>query len=303
MYQPGFAVYITLDSQPTDFQLRHAMTHPTPQTSSKVGFLSLPLLRDALLIVLIVVVAWKLLNADVNLDLATFSFTDFLALVLALFSVALSVAFYFKATEASNQFYDNTYRFTKEMSEILGRIEAGFGERLRHLDEGYTGMRDRLDKLPPYGGATHSDVKKEEEEIRKRESEQKAVIEDLARKAKLADHEKQALFANLAQKSEELEQARIELRQMQESRTRMSEDTPPRRTVLRYVAAKIKREIPDELLSEPVTSLKARKLFNDVRPNLHEAALNDMKKLDLLDPDGELTRDAMMMLRIELKRI
>ena len=250
-------------------------------------------------------VAWKFLNADVKLDLATFSFTDFLALVLALFSVALSVAFYFKATEASNQFYDNTYRFTKEMSEILGRIEAGFGERLRHLDEGYTGMRDRLDKMPPYGGATHSDVQKEEEEIRKREIEQKAVIEDLARKAKLADHEKRALFANLAQKSEELEQARIELRQMQESRTgaRRSEEIPPRRAVLRYVASKIKREVPDEVLTEPITSLQARKLFTDVRPNLHEEALNDMKKLDLLDADGELTRDAMMLLRIELKRI
>ena len=224
--------------------------------------------------------------------------------MLALFSVALSVAFYFKATEASNQFYDNTYRFTKEMSEILGRIEAGFGERLRHLDEGYTGMRDRLDKMPSYGGATHSDVKKEEEEIRKRESEQKAVIEDLARKAKLADHEKQALFANLAQKSEELEQARIELRQMQESRTRTSEEAPPRRSVvLRYVASMIKKELPEDYLTEPITSLKARKLFADIRPKLAEVALRDMEKLDLLDPDGELTRDAMMLLRIELKRI
>ena len=32
-----------------------------------------------------------------EVDLATFSFNDFLALILALFSVALSVAFYFKA--------------------------------------------------------------------------------------------------------------------------------------------------------------------------------------------------------------
>ena len=279
------------------------MTPQASQTSTKAGFLSLAVLRDALLIVLIVVVAWKLLTADVKLDLATFSFTDFLALVLALFSVALSVAFYFKATEASNQFYDNTYRFTKEMSEILGRIEAGFGERLRHLDEGYTGMRDRLDKLPHYGGATHSDVKKEEEEIRKREGEQKAVIEDLARKAKLADHEKQALFANLAQKSEELEQARIELRQMQESRTRTTEEAPPRRSVLRYVASKIKAELPDDQWGEPITSLKTRKLFIDVRPKLAEAALRDMEKLDLLDSNGDLTRDAMMLLRIELKRL
>ncbi|MCE2691491.1 MAG: hypothetical protein LW862_16990 [Rubrivivax sp.] len=245
------------------------------------------------------VVAWKLLNADLKIDLATFSFTDFLALVLALFSVALSVAFYFKATDASNQFYDNTYRFTKEMAEILGRIEAGFGERLRHLDEGYTGMLDRLDRLP-YNGATHSDVEREEEEIKKKESEQKAVIEELARKAKLAEHEKQELFENLALKSEELEQARIELRQMQESRPREAESH--RRSVLQYVARKIKRAAPLESLVEPMTGVRARKLFDNVKPHLAEAALKDMERLDLLGPDGGLTRDAMMMLRIELKR-
>lgn len=248
------------------------------------------------------VVAWKLLNADVRIDLAAFSFTDFLALVLALFSVALSVAFYFKATDASNQFYDNTYRFTKEMSEILGRIEAGFSERLRHLDEGYNGMRDRLDRMPQYTGATHSDVKQEEEEIKRKEGEQKALIEELAEKAKLAEHEKRALFSNLAQKSEELEQARTELRQMQESRREKSDTLPPRSSLLRYVAIKIKRLMPSEFGDEELTGAKTRRLFSDVKPDLPEAALKDMERLNLLDPDGELTRDGMMLLRMQLKR-
>ena len=261
------------------------------------------LIRDVLLVALLVIVGWKFLNAELKIDLATFSFTDFLALVLALFSVALSVAFYFKATEASNQFYDNTYRFTKEMSEILGRIEAGFGERLRNLDEGYSGMRDRLDKLPPYSGATVSEVKKEEEEIRRKEEEQKALIEELARKAKLAQHEKQALFANLAQKSEELEQARMELRQMRVSRRKVTEAGTSRRDVLLYVARKIQREIPSEELAEGITSQKVRTLFSAIKPKLAEEALKDMESLDLLEADGELTRDAMLLLRIELKRI
>lgn len=276
-----------------------------PQTAvtRSSGFLTLPFLRDVLLIALLLVVAWKMLNADIKLDLATFSFTDFLALVLALFSVALSVAFYFKATDASNQFYDNTYRFTKEMSEILGRIEAGFGERLRHLDEGYSGMRDRLDKLPAYSGATHSDVKKEEEEIKKKESEQKALIEELARRAKLAEHEKKDLFANLAQKGEELEQARMELRQMQASRRSDLDTAPVRRSLLRYVASKMKRQLPAELLGEPLTSIGTRKLFMEVKPHLAEEALKDMEKLDLLDTDGELAREATLLLRLEIKRI
>jgi len=279
------------------------MSSSTPQGEPKRGFLSLVVLRDILVVGLLIVVAWKFLNSEIKLNLAAFSFTDFLNLVLALFSVALSVAFYFKANEASNQFYDNTYKFTKDMSEILGRIEAGFGERLRHLDEGYSGMRERLDKLPHYGGATASDVKKEEEEIKKKEEEQKAVIENLARRAKLAEHEKQALFSTLSQKSEELEQARIELCQMQESRRHTSEESPMRRSVLRYVAGKMRQELPASSLEEPLTSVKVRKLFADIKSHIADAAIRDMEKLDLLAPDGELSRDASIMLRIELKRI
>jgi hypothetical protein len=245
--------------------------------------------------------AWKLLSAEVKIDLASFSFNDFLALVLALFSVALSVAFYFKANEASNQFYDNTYKFTKEMSEILGRIEAGFGERLRHLDEGYSGMRDRLDKLPHYG-ATPSDVKKEEDEIKRKEAEQRALIEDLARKAKLAEHEKQALFDNLSQKNDELEQARMELRQMQESRHQSPVDPSQRRAVLGYVARKLKKMLPVNQADEPLTTLRVKKLFMENRSELAEAAIEDMRKLDLVDSDNNLTREALMFLRMELRQ-
>ena len=92
------------------------------------------------------VIVWKIANTPWVIDFSKFDFTALLSLILAIFSIVLSVLFYFKATDTSNQFYDNTYKFTKQISEILGRIEAGFGERLRHLDESYTGMRDKFDE-------------------------------------------------------------------------------------------------------------------------------------------------------------
>lgn len=279
------------------------MTEQTKTDLRKAGFLSLPFIRDAALVLLIVVIGWKLLNAEIKIDLASFSFNDFLSLVLALFSVALSVAFYFKANDASNQFYDNTYKFTKDMSEILGRIEAGFGERLRHLDEGYSGMRERLDKMPHYGGASLADVKKEEAEIQRKEAEQKAVIEDLAQKAKLAEHEKRALFSTLAQKSAELEQAREELRQMQESRMVSSEDASMRRGVLKYVAEVLKKHaLPHQLEEAVATSSRIQRLFDEHRSAFNEAALHDMAKLGLLDLEGHLSRESALMIRSTLKR-
>jgi hypothetical protein len=93
----------------------------------------LAVIRDVLVIAFIILFAWKLLNANISLNLSGFAFSDLLSLLLALFSVWLSVAFYLKASDTSNKFYDNTYRFTSNISELLGRIEERFGERLRHL--------------------------------------------------------------------------------------------------------------------------------------------------------------------------
>src|SRR5688500_16234653 len=87
------------------------------------------------------VLAYKIIVTPISLAM---DFYALLSLLLALFSVGLSALFYFKATDTSNAFYDNTYKFSKDIAELLVRIESGFGERLRHLDEGYTRMQDRF---------------------------------------------------------------------------------------------------------------------------------------------------------------
>ncbi|MGV2904802.1 hypothetical protein, partial [Achromobacter sp. AGC25] len=228
---------------------------------------------------------------------------DLLALLLALFSVSLSVAFYFKTNETSNQFYDNTYKFTKDMAEILGRIEAGFGERLRHLDEGYNGMRERLDRLPYQGAPTASEVQQEEEVIRLKEAEQRAVIEELAQKAQLANHEKKALFEDLAKKSEELELARLELRKMQTSRHEFAGEMPKLQMVLGYVARRLQSYFTDEMVSGVLPGILIRQVFTEHKSELANDAIDDLKKLGLLDQKGKLTNEAILILRQELKRI
>lgn len=79
------------------------------------------------------VIAYRLLNAHFNLE--TFDFSQLISLVLALFSIALSATFYFKATDTSNKFYDRTYTLTKDLFEVLGRIEERFGQMLAHIHE------------------------------------------------------------------------------------------------------------------------------------------------------------------------
>ena len=188
---------------------------PEKKDSSDKPLLTLRNARDVIVICLIGVVTWKLINADVNISIKEFSFTDLLSMFVSFFAIALSVAFYFKATETSNRFYDNSYSFTKEISEILGRIEAGFGEKLKHIDEGYAGIRDRFDQLPFDANKAKEEIEAEKEEIEKKKKEQNDLLESLAEKAKLAEAEKEELFRKMETTSKELDSAKSDLRRMQ----------------------------------------------------------------------------------------
>lgn len=141
-----------------------------------------------------------------------FDFSDLLALLLALFAIGLSVLFYFKATDTSNQFYDNTYKFTKEISEILGRIEAGFGERLRHLDEGYSGLANKIDHGPePDQKETRVEIEKEKQKLKNEIDERNQILNNLLEKAQLEKHEKEEIRNQLKEKELEIAKQNREL--------------------------------------------------------------------------------------------
>lgn len=153
-----------------------------------------------------ILIVYKLSISSITFDFSKFDFNVLLSLILALFAISLSVAFYFKATDTSNLFYDNTYKFTKEISEILGRIEAGFGERLRHLDEGYSGLRDKFDN-----GHSEQNIRETKEEIEiekqklKDEIEQRnRILNSVIEKAQLEQHEKEEIRRQLKEKEIEI---------------------------------------------------------------------------------------------------
>ncbi|MGN8120884.1 hypothetical protein ACTJK9_03880 [Pseudomonas sp. 22082] len=174
------------------------------------GFLTWSNIRDASILALVFVVTIRLATANINVDLSGFNFTDLLSMFLAVSSVALSAAFYFKADESSRSFYNNSYKFTKDVSEILGRIEAGFGERLRHIDESYTGLSNKFDKMPFDRGAEGGE-KQKVAEIQEQEAKQQDIIEELMARAHLADEEKAQLLNRLAKLSDEVMKSKEEL--------------------------------------------------------------------------------------------
>lgn len=160
------------------------------------------------------VVSYKLYLTPISL---TVDFPTLLSLLLALFSVALAALFYFKATETSNTFYDNTYNFTKDIAQLLVKIESGFGEKLRSLDEGYSSMREYLQTSSNNKSDINETKKKiegEKQEIEKVLEERNKIVSDLLEKTQLAQEEKESILQKLKSKEEELENSQRELEKM-----------------------------------------------------------------------------------------
>jgi hypothetical protein len=172
-------------------------------------------IKDLVVVALLVIVSWKLISADFTFTFENIKTSDLLSVFLALFAIGLSVSFYIKANEVSNMFYDNMYKFTKDNSELLGRMEAGFSEQLRHLDQGYTGLKDKFDKLPIDLGETREKVADEKAEVKKLKLEKNELLNELASRANLQEEEKEQLFTRLSESEFRLNKADREMRRLQ----------------------------------------------------------------------------------------
>ncbi|RCX33017.1 hypothetical protein DFQ59_101316 [Thioalbus denitrificans] len=236
----------------------------------------------------------KIWQADFTQAFSGFDFSDLLSLFLAIFSISLAVLFYLKATDTSNVFYDNTYRFTKDVSEILGRVEAGFGERLRHLDEGYTGLKSAVEKLPFDRAKAEEEIKEEEEQLQKVEQERVELIESLAKRAQLQEEEKRSLFTRLEEQDKELSSARRELhflRRRLHAAEVVDEDLV--RRIPSHVRHMLNKAVGLKVLDEishgaPMRIINRR--FNALRDELPTRFIEELREFGIVDSDGELTR-------------
>ncbi len=270
-------------------------------TAEKESILTLKNIRDVIVLVFFGVLAFKLFSMDLSLNIKEFTFTDLLSMLMAFFAIALSISFYFKATDTSNRFYDNSYAFTREVSEILGRIEAGFGERLKHLDEGYSGIRDKFDQLPFDNAQANVELEKEKAEIETKEKEQKDLLENLAKRAKLAESEKEELFSHIKQVSDELEEAKRETRRLQRSIRMHSVDDESRYEPLEYLIKFLSdRRDPDIAHNSPRNSIKMQ--FHRYANELPRRLFRQLENNGFIEENG-LTSEAIEFMRRRTRRV
>lgn len=254
-------------------------------------------------------IVYKLAVSNLSFDFSKFDFNALLALLLSLFAIALSVAFYFKATDTSNLFYDNTYKFTKEISEILGRIEAGFGERLRHLDEGYSGLVNKFDN-----GFSEQNIKETKEEIEKEKTklkqevqERNNILNSLLEKAQLEQHEKEQIRKQLKEKEIEISKQNRELSFLRHRLQTENENEEPiienlPGSAIRLFADFIKKIGEPEMILKYPSSIIARKFKFDIN-ELSKNELATLLNIRLINDDGSLTIHGIRVLRQIAKRM
>ena len=254
------------------------------------------------------VVSYKVYLTPIDL---TVDFPTLLSLLLALFSVALAALFYFKATETSNTFYDNTYNFTKDIAQLLVKIESGFGERLRNLDEGYSSMRDSLQN---YGSKPDDNVEKTKKKIETEKSEmdkvvqeRNQIIEQLIERSNLQQEEKSKITSELKEKEEELAEAQKELSKMNKrlfmeriERKRLSKlDIELNSGVVDFTRSNVLRKIGLERILEAPRSYVTKR-FNSLANDLPRGYIEDLEHEGFFD--NGLTIEGYRMLKLLAER-
>jgi hypothetical protein len=130
-----------------------------------------------------------------------FSIESVISVLLAFFSILISILFYFKAADTSSKFYDSSYNFMKDQSNVLGRIEERFGEKFESLIS-------RFDHLETKKISTEEQIDNKQEEISKTLGE---AIEQLSQENANEKDELQRYKKQLDQKNEEYQALRNEL--------------------------------------------------------------------------------------------
>lgn len=276
------------------------VTTPKEKVRSGSGFLTLAHVRDLSVVALIVVVGTRFATADFNIDLKDFSFTDLVSLFLAVSSVALSALFYFKADESSRTFYTHTYKFTKEVSEMLGRIDSGFGEKLTNIGQGYSDLSRKFDRFsydPTVARTGEESSEAKKAEIQEQEAMRQDIIEDLMRRASVAGEEKEKLLDQLSTLSAELERSKAEL-QKQKSNTLDRVDA----SFIDYLSPYISSYFSEKYRSAPDELIRVRFARVLADPGFGSSATAYMQTEGLLFGD-RLTDDGISLVRSIIRNV
>ena len=197
-----------------------------------------------------------------------------LSTLLAFFSIFISVFFYFKADETSSKFYDSSYKFMKDISVTLGKIEERFGEKLNSLSDKVSHL-DRESKA-----AT--------EEIEDKQEDKDRIINELMEKANLSEAERSEYKKMLESKDQEIEQ-------LQRYRMRAEREASRLRHKMDQLSSPAKYATPEDNFADTIIQtgispkmlkyiLENRRLPEDISPRTRKV----LRANEVINSDGDI---------------
>lgn len=234
---------------------------------------------------------WNLITGKLTIDTGSLNFDSLLTVIISFFAIYLSVMFYFKATESSNQFYNNSYSFTKDISQTLRGIEAGFGEKLKNIDKGYEDFRRSFENYISPTDKVEIKKEVEEEKVKLGEiiSQKDKLISELEDKTNLSKQELNKYLKQIRIKEQELEekneQIKLIKRQLQDNGD-VSLNKDQYYELRKYVQNKFLPLIDTNYLS---SGLMTRRYFRENSKDFHPKFLSDMQAVGFVDERNELT--------------
>ena len=240
---------------------------------------------------------WKLITGDLQIDLSNLKLESILTVVISFFAIYLSILFYLKANESSNHFYNNSYSFTKDISETLRGIEAGFGEKLKNIDKGYEDFRRSFETYisPLEKVEIKKEVEEEKKKLKEIISEKDNIISELEKKSNLSKQDINHYLKQIKDKELELRDKNLEI---QSIKNQLIDDNSINEnqyyTFRKYLKLKFFPEISKEILdSDRLLTLYFRKLSN----NFSSKFMNEMHSAGFMRKDGKLTQKGIALIR------
>jgi hypothetical protein len=242
---------------------------------------------------------WKLMNNDLQFDLSNINFESLLTVIISFFAILLSVMFYFKATDSSNQFYNNSYKFTKDISESLRGIESGFGEKLKNIDKGYDDFRKSFETFvsPQDKAEIKKEVEEEKKNIKEIIQEKDKIIEEFKQKTNLSENELEKYFTKIKEKEKELNEKNLQINELKNNLKNGNNSQNVNSSILNSLKIYTKTKLdntPENILA---SRSELRRYFKNKSSALPSGYLKEMERINFINDRNILTKRGIEFLR------
>ncbi|WP_218699272.1 hypothetical protein [Acinetobacter harbinensis] len=253
------------------------------------------LLREIALLGILVYLAFNFINGDIGISFGTKALTasEIISILLAFFAILLSAAFYYMSTQQSNLFYHNVHQFTKDTSEILGRLD----EQVKHIGGRQTELKDTFEKNYAYNNQNGVTQKKEEkinEELEKKDA-------DLKEKERNINQKIDSLIEKI-ESEDEKEKLKIELERERNEIKKLKSEMEEKSNLL-HVIQRVKNQTKqfmttmdlEDIVRRRPSSLMAE-LISKTGPQLQKD-MSNLGYINIEDKHFTVTKNGMRFLR------